>query len=77
MKKPDEFKHEPKVCPRCQCIFECKVGSVEQCICVTIKVSDRVQDYARKKFADCLCVTCLQEIANEYNLDFFYHRLKD
>lgn len=75
--KPEGFKHEPKICPRCCRVFECKVGSVEQCQCVAIKIDDRVQDFVQKKFADCLCVTCLLEISNEYNMNFYNSRLKD
>lgn len=71
-----EFKHEPKVCPRCQAVFECKVGSVEQCHCSCVQLDQPVQDYVQKKFVDCLCGACLREMNWEYRLSFFYKRVK-
>ena len=77
MKSENKFKHEPKICPRCKNVFECKVGTLEQCGCSDIQLSDYVRDYIRKKFSDCLCVSCLREISMESKLIFFNSRLKD
>ena len=76
MLDPQQFKHEPKVCPRCQGVFECKVGTVEQCHCTQVPLNDSVQQYVRTRFKDCLCNSCLKAMSMEFRLLFFHERTK-
>lgn len=57
-----ESKHELKVCPRCGKAFECKPGDIANCQCYGVKVSEKVTAFIAKKYGDCLCIACLQEL---------------
>ncbi len=70
------FKHEPKACPRCRIVFECKVGNVEQCHCSKIKLNEYTQKYIQKTFEDCLCADCLREVRTEFYKKSFYDRIR-
>ena len=59
--------HEMKYCPRCNSMFECKVGSVLICQCSTIILTNDEKDYIQLQFDDCLCVNCMKELQQEYN----------
>ncbi|HEY5823085.1 MAG TPA: cysteine-rich CWC family protein [Cyclobacteriaceae bacterium] len=61
-----EYMHEPKACPRCQTVFECKVGSVENCQCQAVRLSDDVQKKIQGLYEDCLCANCLRELTQEH-----------
>ncbi|WP_111629460.1 cysteine-rich CWC family protein [Larkinella arboricola] len=60
-------KHETVGCPRCGMAFECKVGSINQCQCVAVQLSEEQRNYIRSRFANCLCANCLREVRTEYN----------
>jgi hypothetical protein len=64
--------HEQKHCPRCNKLFECKVGDVTRCQCNNLKLGDEVQAFIGLKYQDCLCIDCLQTLQNKYN--FFKER---
>jgi hypothetical protein len=61
-------KHEDKHCPRCNTVFECKAGSIALCQCSTIQISVEERVYVESRFEDCLCVSCLKALQNEYVL---------
>ncbi|MDZ7878328.1 MAG: cysteine-rich CWC family protein [Saprospiraceae bacterium] len=53
-------KHEIKNCPRCEALIECKVGSILNCPCYKIPLSDVTKNFLEQADWDCLCNTCLQ-----------------
>jgi len=57
-------KHEQKNCPRCNAVFECKVGAIAECQCYGIQLSDEEKAFVESKYKDCLCRNCLDQIAN-------------
>lgn len=61
-------KHEDKLCPRCNVVFECKAGTVMQCQCRAVQLSVEESLYVESKFEDCLCVNCLLALQKEYKL---------
>lgn len=56
-------KHEHKYCPRCNSMFECKVGAVELCQCSKVNLDDKARSYLEKNYSDCLCAACMEEIS--------------
>jgi nicotinate-nucleotide--dimethylbenzimidazole phosphoribosyltransferase len=61
-------QHEIKSCPRCNIVFECKVGSISLCQCSSITLSSEEQAFIDTKYQDCLCVNCLKDIKNKYTM---------
>lgn len=59
--------HEQKTCPRCNHLFECKVGDVSRCECSSINIPTEVSAFIESKYQDCLCKSCLKTLANKYN----------
>jgi len=68
-------KHEQKTCPRCQSVFECKTGSIEQCQCQTVNLAEAQLGYIHARYDDCLCADCLEALRRECNLQAFDRRL--
>lgn len=60
------FKHKEKICPHCQTQFECKLGSINLCQCVTVQLNNQEQSYIQEQFDDCLCASRLLELKQEY-----------
>ena len=60
-------KHEDKYCPRCKCIFECKLGNILQCQCSGISFTQQERKFLEADFTDCLCHTCLKELKNQFD----------
>lgn len=58
---------EEKYCPRCKAIFECKVGSINECQCSAIILTAEERNYISEKFDDCLCASCMKELKTEYH----------
>lgn len=58
-------KHEEKYCPRCNKMFECKAGSITQCQCNTVKLTEEERSFIEKKYSDCLCLSCLDELKQQ------------
>ena len=54
--------HEEKICQRCNSIFECKVGNINNCQCSSIVLSDDLQNFLDNSFFDCLCINCLADL---------------
>ena len=59
------MKHEAKSCPRCRREFECKSGSVLQCQCSGVSLSEQELEFIAARYDDCLCVTCLTLLQQE------------
>ncbi len=51
-------------CPRCQRSFECNSADIEHCKCNAVVISREVKDLIQSKYGDCLCASCLQELAD-------------
>jgi hypothetical protein len=80
-------KHEIKICERCASAFECKVGSVNNCQCSTVRLSEGMRDFLAQAHFDCLCKNCLTElnekiksldgktfpVSNALEVDFHYY----
>lgn len=60
-------KHEHMACPRCQRLFECKVGSINLCQCQSLTLTEAQQNYISSLHQGCLCADCLMELRTEYN----------
>ncbi len=54
--------HEIKNCSRCGALFECKAGSITQCQCFTVSLTETERHYIARHFTDCLCAACLQQV---------------
>lgn len=55
--------HEPKYCPRCNALFECKPGDVANCQCSEVAVSESVRLILEQSYwEDCLCKQCLSHL---------------
>jgi Cysteine-rich CWC len=61
-------KHEIKQCTRCNTSFECKAGDIRNCQCYGVLLSAEAEGYISKKYNDCLCNNCLQQLNNQYIL---------
>lgn len=70
------IKHEKKYCPKCNSVFECKVGSILLCQCTTVKLNEKERDYMKEKFDDCLCADCMKEVRAEYHNNKLKSRIK-
>ncbi|PZR37624.1 MAG: hypothetical protein DI538_12075 [Azospira oryzae] len=71
-----QYKHEPKACPRCQAVFECKVGNVGNCQCQAVQLSDELQKRIQNEFEDCLCADCLKELRRVHYLKSLQEKIK-
>lgn len=58
--------HEAKHCLRCHQPFECKAGSITQCDCTRIFLSEEEKAFIADRYEDCLCLSCLKELKNKY-----------
>ena len=54
--------HELKKCSRCDNDFECRMGSITQCQCYAVPLSEEERQYLSLHFQDCLCASCLLEL---------------
>lgn len=69
-------EHEHKYCPRCNAVFECKVGSIQLCQCSLVKLTENERDFIRKDFEDCLCNHCMKSLKSAYHKNIFQEKLK-
>lgn len=61
--------HETKACPRCGNRFECKPGTIMQCQCSTVALTDAERSFIAERYSDCLCIDCLKQLKNQ--VEFF------
>jgi hypothetical protein len=57
---------EAKRCPRCRQLFECKAGSIGQCDCTRITLTEEEKAFIGRQYEDCLCLACLTDLKNNY-----------
>jgi len=70
------YKHEDKICARCNSAFECKSGNITQCQCYGLALSSEEQGYISKQFDDCLCFNCIVALRIAYNTARFEEQIK-
>jgi ribosomal protein L34E len=51
-----------KNCSVCGATFECNAADIANCQCYAVKVPEDIAAIISKRYADCLCAQCLQEI---------------
>ncbi|MCK4855610.1 MAG: cysteine-rich CWC family protein [Bacteroidales bacterium] len=51
-----------KICPHCQCDFECRNDNVMECDCVNVILTKEAFHFISSRYSECLCVDCLLEI---------------
>jgi transposase len=56
-------------CPRCGGGFHCGANDAAPCPCAAVVLDVGLQQALRKRFAGCLCVTCLRALAAGAALD--------
>lgn len=57
------MKHEEKICARCGRTFECKANNALRCDCARVDLDDATLHALRELYPDCLCLSCLRDIA--------------
>lgn len=70
------IKHEEKYCPRCNALFECKVGSISLCQCTAVVLTEEERYYMQQKYNDCLCASCMQEVKTEFQNEKLQQKMK-
>lgn len=51
-------------CPRCQQAFHCGVIDAAPCPCSALALTDALRRRLAERYATCLCVACLRELAS-------------
>ncbi|WP_188459887.1 cysteine-rich CWC family protein [Marivirga lumbricoides] len=70
------IKHEEKYCPRCNTLFECKVGSISLCQCTAVILTEEERNFMRNKFDDCLCASCMKQVKSAYQNEKLRQKMK-
>lgn len=52
------------LCPRCGGGFHCGVADAAPCACTTIRLDAATLAEMRARYATCLCLRCLSELAS-------------
>jgi hypothetical protein len=60
------YKHEIKLCERCNTPFECKLGDITNCQCSSIAPSEATRQFLEQTDFDCLCKNCLTAINEKW-----------
>ena len=58
--------HETRNCRRCNAVFECKAGTITQCQCFDVPLTNEERIYIEQQYSDCLCKNCLLYLKEEY-----------
>ncbi|MCW3467388.1 cysteine-rich CWC family protein [Chitinophaga nivalis] len=58
--------HETVTCPRCQCSFECRVGTILRCQCMAVTLTEEERYFIRQQYTTCLCAACLLDLQTTY-----------
>ena len=53
----------PDRCPRCGAAFRCGANAAEPCACTSLVLSESALVALRVRYAGCLCLRCLHELA--------------
>lgn len=59
--------YESVTCPRCKAAFECRAGTILQCQCQQIILTDEERAYISERYVECLCAGCLTTMKALYN----------
>jgi hypothetical protein len=59
-------QHELKICSSCNNAFECKAGSITQCHCFAVSLSEDERNYLQQHYDDCICAACLLLVKNKF-----------
>jgi Cysteine-rich CWC len=51
------------VCPRCGGGFHCGANDPAPCACATLKFDEATLAELRRRYAGCLCLSCLRHLA--------------
>ena len=54
-----------KKCPRCSKEFECSHSST--CWCSKYTINEKVREYLKNNYQDCLCEECLNSVIKNFN----------
>jgi len=68
-------KHEEKFCPRCNRLFECKVGTILNCQCFSVRLNEKERDYLESIYDDCLCSSCMKAVRADYHNNLLKNKL--
>lgn len=68
-------EHERIPCPRCKEVFECKIGTVLLCQCMSVTIDAGEREYIGKQYDTCLCAGCMKILKSEYQNKRFQDRL--
>jgi hypothetical protein len=58
--------HVPRQCSRCGASFICNIGSVGECQCFSVGLTNRERAFIAERYDDCLCAACLHELRAAY-----------
>lgn len=67
-------EHEQVTCPRCNKLFECKVGSISLCQCTTVSLTVDESQYIFDSYDACICKSCMLEVKKEYSTKLLEQR---
>ncbi len=56
-------------CPRCGAGFRCGAAGPAPCACTTVGLSAELRQQLAQRFEGCLCLACLQALAQGAALD--------
>ncbi|HEY8397219.1 MAG TPA: cysteine-rich CWC family protein, partial [Flavihumibacter sp.] len=59
---------EQKICPRCKNAFCCRADAIESCDCASVVLSDATRRFLAASNFDCLCVNCLKDLNQRFEL---------
>ena len=56
---------EIKKCPKCGNSFMCNNHNIIKCGCMEVPLNNTAREIISEQYIGCLCVNCLQDIAEE------------
>lgn len=59
--------HESVTCPRCKAAFECRAGTILQCQCQQVTLTEEERAFINERYAECLCADCLIKMKESYS----------
>ena len=51
-----------KSCSRCKNDIECKMDSIQDCLCAQVTINKECSEYLKETKYDCLCNSCLTKL---------------
>lgn len=59
---------DQNICQRCKNTFTCRADYIEQCQCTGVVLSDATRRFLSASNFKCLCVNCLKELNQKFEL---------